>query len=97
MSHKKEKAPLLKRSFKMVDRRGLEPRTLGLRVFTSLELSVILYARFDLNALKLLCFLLSKGKDRGKFLNLRGNLVRYLLHPSNQILNVWPVVVPISN
>ena len=30
--HGKEKAPLLGLDFEMVDRRGLEPRTLGLRV-----------------------------------------------------------------
>ena len=45
MSHEKEKAPLLKRSFKMVDRRGLEPRTLGLRERIVSSRNVLLYVK----------------------------------------------------
>ena len=53
MSHEKEKAPLLERSFKMVDRRGLEPRTLGLRERLASYRNVSLYIKF-----RLLCFVL---------------------------------------
>ena len=42
---KKKKTPLLERSFKMVDRRGLEPRTLGLRERIVSSRNVFLYIK----------------------------------------------------